>query len=86
MRRTLPKTIAEENREEIYRFIVGYISKHCYPPSFEEIAEAIGISGATVRRHVQKMLEDRILETDKPGEPRAYRIAGTKVVKKGRRK
>ena len=34
----------------------------------------------TVRRHIAMLLEDRILETEHPGDSRAYRIKDTKIV------
>jgi SOS-response transcriptional repressor LexA len=55
-------------REEIYRFIGAYITKHVYAPSNKEIAEAVGISGTTVHRHLIDMIDEGILETDaEPG-------------------
>lgn len=46
-------------REEIYRFIGAYITKHVYAPSNKEIAEAVGISGTTVHRHLIDMIDGR---------------------------
>lgn len=45
-------------REEIYRFIGAYITKHVYAPSNKEIAEAVGISGTTVHRHIIDMIDE----------------------------
>lgn len=45
-------------REEIYRFIGAYITKHVYAPSNKEIAEAVGISGTTVHRHLIDMIDE----------------------------
>jgi response regulator of citrate/malate metabolism len=71
-------------RQDVYRFIVDYISKHTYAPSTHEIAEYLGISTATARRVVHELINEEILETDVDNCDlnRAYRIAGTKVVKK----
>ena len=70
-------------REEIYRFIGAYITKHTYAPSNKEIAEAVGISGTTVHRHLIDMIDEGILETDaEPGTQRAIRIRNTQVVKR----
>lgn len=70
-------------REEIYRFIGAYITKHVYAPSNREIAEAVGISGTTVHRHLIDMTDEGILETDaEPGTQRAIRIRNTQVVKR----
>ena len=85
--RISPRTVAEENRDTIYRFIVKYIAEHCYSPSYAEIAAGAGVSDPTARRHVKQMIEDKILETDnEPGDERAFRLVGTKVVKKGTKK
>lgn len=73
-------------REEIYRFIGAYITKHVYAPSNKEIAEAVGISGTTVHRHLIDMIDEGILETDaEPGTQRAIRIRNTQVVKRRKR-
>ena len=74
------KAEAEDNREKILKFIVKYIKRHCYPPATYEIAADTGLSKATVRRHIAMLLEDRILETEHPGDSRAYRIKDTKIV------
>ena len=64
-------------REEIYRFIGAYITKHVYAPSNKEI------SGTTVHRHLIDMIDEGILETDaEPGTQRAIRIRNTQVVKR----
>ena len=74
--------IGSENREEVYGFIVRYIKKHGYAPSAKEIGTGTGMSKESARRHVIWLIEDGYLQTDaEPGESRAYRIAGTKVVK-----
>lgn len=57
-----------------------YIKQHCYSPAIYEIATDTGLSKATIRRHITMMLEDHILETEHPGDSRAYRIKGTKIV------
>lgn len=68
---------------EDYRFIGAYITKHVYAPSNKEIAEAVGISGTTVHRHLIDMIDEGILETDaEPGTQRAIRIRNTQVVKR----
>ena len=74
-------------REDVYRFIARYITVHVYPPSYKGIADALGISMSTVRRHIQELIDEEILETDaEPGAQRAFRIKNTKVIKKGEKK
>lgn len=68
--------------KEMYRYIVNYIKEHYYPPSAKEIADGIGVTKSTVRRHISTMIEDGLLESDcEQRECRAYRIKGTKVVR-----
>lgn len=75
------------NREEVYRYIVKYIKEHGYAPSAREIGDGVGMARESARRHVIWLIEDGYLQTDTdPGEPRAYRIADTKVVKVNRRR
>ena len=74
-------------REEVYRYIARYISEHVYPPSYKEIAAELSISATTVKKHMDELVADGILETDaEPGAQRAFRIRNTKVVKKGEKK
>lgn len=65
------------NRKEIYLYIIKYIKKHGYPPSNSEIADDIGVSATTVRRHIEELMQDGLLETDAdPGTSRAIRVMG----------
>ena len=74
-------------KEEIYRYIARYISKHVYPLSYKEIADELSISAKTVKKHMDELVADGILETDaEPGAQRAFRIKNTKVIKKGEKK
>lgn len=74
-------------KEEIYRYIARYISKHVYPPCYKEIADELSISAKTVKKHMDELVADGILETDaEPGAQRAFRIKNTKVIKKGEKK
>ena len=72
-------------REEVYRVIAKYITFHVYPAIYKEIADALGISMSTVRRHIQEFIDEEILETDpEPGTQRAFQIRGTRVGKRGK--
>ena len=74
-------------KEEIYRYIVKYIEKHVYAPNIKEIADEMSISAKTVKKHMDELVADGILETDaEPGAQRAFRIKNTKVIKKGEKK
>ncbi len=67
----------QENRKEIYLYIIKYIRKHGYAPSNGEIADNVGISATTVRRHIENLMQEGLLETDAdPGTSRAIRVVG----------
>lgn len=73
----------QENRKNIYLYIVKYIKKHCYPPSNKEIADDLELSSGTVRKHIDELIGDGLLETDaEPGASRAYRITGYQLGRK----
>lgn len=69
---------------EVYEYIVNYINKHTYAPSTHEISEHIGIAGNTVRKCIHELIDEEILASEvREGDlNRAYRINGTKAVKK----
>jgi SOS-response transcriptional repressor LexA len=75
-------------RQEILDFIISYITLHGYPPSIREIGKGVGLkSTSTVHRHILKMLDDGMIETDVDsliggtGSPRAIRVPNYKFVK-----
>lgn len=71
-------------KDKILEFIIGYIQEHGYSPSYDEIKDGAGMkSKNTVHRHVRKMIELGMLETDTEGSPRAIRVPGYKFVKDG---
>jgi DNA-binding transcriptional regulator YhcF (GntR family) len=69
---------------EVYEIVWDYVAKHTYVPSAREISEQTGACMNTVRRCLHELIDDGLLESDvRDGETsRAYRMAGTKVVKK----
>ncbi len=69
--------------EKILQFIIGYIQKHGYSPSFREIAKGVGVKSTnTVSNHLMEMFADGIIETDAGFcSPRAIRVPGYKFVK-----
>lgn len=66
----------QENRKEIYLFLIRYFTKYGYAPSFKEIAESLGISKATVQRHMRQLELDGLIATAHPNTPRAFRLVG----------
>lgn len=66
----------QENRKEIYLFLIRYFTKYGYAPSFKEISESLGISKATVQRHMRQLELDGLIATAHPNTPRAFRLVG----------
>lgn len=65
-----------ETRKDAYMFIIRYIKEHQYPPSIPDIAEGLSISPHTVQNHFTELMDMKLLATDDPGKPRAYRVVG----------
>ena len=52
-------------QKELYDFISEFVDKHGYSPSFEEIAEGLGLSSlATVHKHVTNLEQKGLLRRD----------------------
>ena len=69
-------------REIILKSIIGYIEKHQYPPTIDEICEMVGLkSKSSVHNHLKVLMMLGALETDAVGSPRALRIPGYRFVK-----
>ena len=70
--------------EKIYEFVVGYILDHKYPPSIREIGAGVGLkSTSSVHRHVSRMLERGVFETDaRFNSPRAIRVPGLVITRR----
>lgn len=65
-----------EINKAILDFIIVYTQEHCYPPTYREIGDAVGLkSNSTVHTHIKQMLDSGDLETDEEfGKPRAIRV------------
>lgn len=72
-------------KEKILEFIIRYIQKHGYSPSYREIGDGVGLKSlSSVSRYVQHMIEIGVLETDAEwSSARALRVPGYKFVKEG---
>ena len=46
----------------------------------KEIADGVGVSNATVLRHMDMLRTDGLIETDHPKTPRAFRLTGYEFV------
>jgi len=52
-------------QKQVYDFISGFVDKHGYSPSFDEIAQGLGLSSlATVHKHVSNLEEKQLLKRD----------------------
>ena len=52
-------------QKEVYDFISGFVDRHGYSPSFEEIAEGLGLSSlATVHKHISNLEDKQLLRRD----------------------
>ena len=65
-------------RKHILEYIVSYITEHGYAPTVREIAAGVGLkSNSSVHRHLLRMFDEGMLETDaEAGSPRAIRVPG----------
>jgi len=52
-------------QKQVYDFISTFVDQHGYSPSFEEIAEGLGLSSlATVHKHISNLEEKELLRRD----------------------
>ena len=52
-------------QKQVYDFISRFVDKHGYSPSFDEIAEGLGLSSlATVHKHITNLEEKQLLRRD----------------------
>jgi len=52
-------------QKQVYDFISNFVDQHGYSPSFEEIAEGLGLSSlATVHKHISNLEEKQLLRRD----------------------
>jgi repressor LexA len=52
-------------QKEVYDFISAFVDRHGYSPSYEEIAEGLGLSSlATVHKHITNLEDKQLLRRD----------------------
>lgn len=59
--------------EDVFNFLVAYIDQHGYPPTVRDIAEAIGTVPSNVRRYLQMLESDGLIERT-PGVSRGIKL------------
>lgn len=69
-------------QRQIHSFIHTYRSRHGQSPTVREIAEQLGISGATTHEHIDKMVTAGFLI--RPSVPRARSLQPGRAVGKAR--
>lgn len=60
-------------RKEIYMYIVSYIKLVGYAPSITEISEKVDAGRATVWKHINQLIDDGLLRTQRRFKGRRYR-------------
>lgn len=81
MQRKYKAKQSQEITKEVYLYYIRYFKSHGYCPGYKEIAEEIGMSEYTAKRHTAELMKRGLLETDHPGNARAIRVTGYKFVK-----
>jgi repressor LexA len=52
-------------QKQVYDFISNFVDRHGYSPSYEEIAEGLGLSSlATVHKHISNLEDKQLLRRD----------------------
>jgi repressor LexA len=76
----------DKRRREIIKFVRAHWAKRGYAPSFQEIAEAVGLSSTNgAREHVLVLLQEGRLTQD-PGKYRSLRAVADEDIEKTKRK
>ena len=73
--------IADRKMERVYQFIVDFIKKNGYSPSFREISDGTDIKSVASVRDKLKLLEYEGLIRTKECQPRTISLTGYKFVK-----
>ncbi len=70
-----------EIQQKIYDFIVEYTTDNLYPPTLEEIGQAVGRTRWVVSSHLRKLDEMGMIEIPFRMTSRNIRLVGYKLVK-----
>jgi len=63
-------------RDRVLKFVESYVSENCYPPTFDEIKVAVGLSSKShVDYYLRSLEEDGMIERT-PHTPRGLRLIG----------
>ena len=60
-----PDMALTRRQKELYDFLLNFVDQHGYSPSYEEIAEGVGLSSlATVHKHITNLEQKGLLRRD----------------------
>lgn len=65
--------------EQVYEYLISFISDVCYPPTVREIADHFHIITSTARYYLNDLEKLRLIEMH--GVPRGIKVNGYKFVK-----
>nr|WP_278415011.1 FaeA/PapI family transcriptional regulator [Mediterraneibacter faecis] len=68
-----------EVKEQVYEYLISFISDVGYPPTVREIADHFHISTSTARYYLNDLEKLRLIEMH--GVPRGIKVIGYKFVK-----
>lgn len=68
-----------EMKEQVYEYLISFISDVGYPPTVREIADYFHISTSTARYYLNDLEKLRLIEMH--GVPRGIKVIGYKFVK-----
>lgn len=69
-------------QDDIYKYIIEFITENGYPPTVREIRKEIGAnSTSTVHVHLKELQERGLIKIKEAG-PRAIKVNGYEFVKK----
>lgn len=68
--------------EKIYRFIVEFMTKNQYAPSYQEIMDGTGyMSKSTIHHHIKQLAMVGKIEIGQPGQPRSIKLIDYELAK-----
>lgn len=76
------KTELTKQQSRVYDYIVKYTTEHLYPPTLDEIGDALGHNKGVIYGHMATLERKGYIEREY-GSSRAIQLVGFKLVKEG---